>query len=329
MQDWEVKVSIIVPIYNVEKYLNRCVDSILTQTYGNLEIILVDDGSPDKSPQICDSYAEQDKRVKVIHKTNAGVSAARNSGIEIATGEYICFADGDDYLMPDYVEYLLKLALDNNVDVALTTEMFSNYYSNQIEKDDVLLYTGEEATEKILCYKIPIGVYCKIFKRSFLGSDIRFLTDVFIGEGFNFNTMAFQKANNVAIGRRRVYYYRRDNATSATTKFSEKKWINGLHSIQIIKNNLIIKTERLYNAIEYADWRTHADVLVLMEQAKAQKQYPEMYKKCKKLIRKNLKYAFIVPCRRTEKFKAILFAINPHLVTWMMNLRRKFYRVHV
>ena len=114
-----IKVSIIVPVYNVEKYLEKCLDSIVKQTYENIEIILVDDGSTDKSGTILDQYAEMDNRISVIHKKNEGVSTARNTGIEAARGEYICFADADDYLMPDYVEYLLTLAVDKNADIAI------------------------------------------------------------------------------------------------------------------------------------------------------------------------------------------------------------------
>ena len=141
------KVSLIVPMYNVAKYIKTCIDSILTQSYKNLELILVDDGSPDNSGKIADQYAVKDGRVKVIHKQNAGVSAARNTGIDAATGDYICFADGDDYVMPNYVEHLLKLCVDNGAEVAYTIDMFttfhkeqvSNHYSQIISSDNTLL----------------------------------------------------------------------------------------------------------------------------------------------------------------------------------------------
>ena len=102
-------ISVIVPIYNVEKWLPRCVDSILSQEYKNLEIFLVDDGSPDGCPTICDEYAEKDKRIKVIHKKNGGLSDARNVAIDVASGEFICFVDSDDYVAPTYVEILYSL----------------------------------------------------------------------------------------------------------------------------------------------------------------------------------------------------------------------------
>ena len=93
----EVKISVIIPVYNVERYLAQCVDSVISQSYKNLEIILVDDGSSDNSPQICDDFAKQDSRIKVVHKVNGGLSSARNAGIEIAGGDYLLFLDSDDY----------------------------------------------------------------------------------------------------------------------------------------------------------------------------------------------------------------------------------------
>lgn len=104
------EISIIVPVYNVEKYLEQCIDSILTQTFEDFELILVDDGSPDKCPEICDEYAQKDDRVRVIHKENGGVSSARNAGMKLACGEYILFCDSDDYVSPLWCELMLNAA---------------------------------------------------------------------------------------------------------------------------------------------------------------------------------------------------------------------------
>lgn len=111
-------ISVIVPVYKAEKYLDRCVESIVSQTYKNLEIILVDDGSPDNCPQMCDKWAEKDSRVKVIHKKNGGASSARVAGINKAAGEYIGFVDSDDWIEKDMYEYLIHLAMDNDAQVA-------------------------------------------------------------------------------------------------------------------------------------------------------------------------------------------------------------------
>ncbi len=107
------KVSIIVPIYKVEQYLKRCLDSLVNQTYKNIEIILVDDGSPDQCPQICDDYAREDSRIKVIHKENGGLSDARNTGLKAATGEYVMYVDSDDYIERDSCEKLINNAVEN------------------------------------------------------------------------------------------------------------------------------------------------------------------------------------------------------------------------
>ena len=110
-------ISIVVPVYNVEKYLSQCLDSILTQTYKNLEIILVDDGSTDKSGSICDSYKKKDPRIVVIHKENGGLSDARNAGVAICKGDFISFVDSDDYLSPYFYEILMGVAQKRNCDI--------------------------------------------------------------------------------------------------------------------------------------------------------------------------------------------------------------------
>ena len=115
----EPKISIIVPVYKVEKYLKKCVDSILAQTYENLEVILVDDGSPDTCPAICDEFSKKDKRIKVIHKKNGGLSDARNAGLEIATGEYIGFVDSDDFISSEMYSVLLCNLLKSKADLAI------------------------------------------------------------------------------------------------------------------------------------------------------------------------------------------------------------------
>ena len=111
-------ISIIVPIYNVEDYLKRCIDSILGQTYKNLEVILVDDGSPDKCGKICEEYKLIDSRIKVIHKKNGGLSSARNNGLDIATGDFIGFVDSDDYIERNMYESLIEALNNNNADIA-------------------------------------------------------------------------------------------------------------------------------------------------------------------------------------------------------------------
>ena len=115
----KIKVSVIVPIYKTEKYLSTCVESLLCQTLKEIEIILIDDGSPDNCPALCDNYALKDSRIKVIHKTNSGLSDARNIGIKEAAGEYIGFVDSDDWVKPEMFEKMYQNAIQNNADVVV------------------------------------------------------------------------------------------------------------------------------------------------------------------------------------------------------------------
>jgi len=148
MMTEKVLVSVVVPVYNAEKYLARCVESIVNQSYTNLEIILVDDGSTDKSPVSCDEWAKKDCRIRVVHKKNAGAGYARNSGLEIATGMYICFFDSDDYLAPDAIYKALSLAQKEKTDIvvfgAVTVDQDGNCIAKMIPEAKQMCYRGEE-----------------------------------------------------------------------------------------------------------------------------------------------------------------------------------------
>ena len=323
-----MKVSIIVPVYNVEKYLDQCIQSIIGQTYRNIEIILVDDGSTDESGKIADRYAAEDSRIIVIHKQNEKVSAARNSGLEVATGEYVCFADADDYLKEDYIEYLLNISVKNDAEISLTTDMYTNYICKENTDDKVEIYSPEKATIKILTYYIPIGVYCKLFKRDFLKQNhLRFIEDIYIGEGFNFNTAAFQRADIIAVGHKQIYFYRRNNPNSATTKFVADKWINGLMAIDRIKKDFICPTKKMLEAWEYARWHTNSDVVNFIQLANAKRENIDMYRACRKIQRQQAKYAFRVELPLREKARAIIQKFFPSLMPLLFKLRSKIRRV--
>lgn len=147
-------VSVVLPIYGVEKYLDRCITSIVNQTYSNLEIILVDDGSRDNCPQMCDAWAEKDSRIKVVHKANAGLGMARNTGIENATGEYICFFDSDDYVALDTVEKAYALAKRESSDLVAfglsIVDRNGTVVKTYIPQTDKVTYTGDEVQNVFL-----------------------------------------------------------------------------------------------------------------------------------------------------------------------------------
>ena len=162
------KISIIVPIYNVEPLLRRCIDSLLKQTYENLEIILIDDESPDNCGKIIDAYAKMDNRIKVIHQKNAGVCAARNAGLKIATGEYIGFIDPDDWATPDMFEYLYNNAQKYNS--AITCCRYYRVIPNKditVRSDGKLyIYNTEEAIKELVSdFTIRSVFWNKLFKK--------------------------------------------------------------------------------------------------------------------------------------------------------------------
>ena len=305
-------VSVIIPVYNVEKYIEECIISICNQDYKNIEIILVDDGSFDNSGEICDRYAKKDDRIKVIHKENNGVSSARNSGLDIAKGDYVCFVDGDDYLESDYVSYLLKLILDNKVDISISKGIYDTFTPKNNKQDYIKVISGEDTAIEILTYKIHIGVYSKMFSLKFLkDNSIRFKENIRMGEGFNFNTYSFLHATKVAIGYKQIYYYRRNNIDSATTNFNQARWENGFLAIDLIEKDLCIKTDRVLNAVKYARWHTYFDALNNAYIMNANKTHKEFFKKCLKETKKGYKTAFKVDISKKDKLRAILSRIAP------------------
>ncbi len=167
----EKKISVIIPVYNIEKFLNKCIESVLAQTYKNLEIILVDDGSTDSSGIICDNFASLDNRIKVLHKTNGGLSSARNSGIEIASGEYVAFIDGDDYIEPNMIETLLNACANNEADLSICSFFMEDSEGKICAKSESLennCYSNIEALELLALPRQDryVVAWNKLYKKS-------------------------------------------------------------------------------------------------------------------------------------------------------------------
>ena len=176
------KVSIGVPIYRVEKFLSKLIDSLINQTYKNLEIILVDDGSPDGSGKICDEYANKESRIKVIHKENGGVSSARNKVLEIATGKWLVFVDGDDWLESDCIEYMLRLVHETDSEMGMSLNNFTTRDRNQIDNDLIESWSPEKAACTMLYPYLAIGCWNKIFNLEFLRKNSITFTHKLSGE---------------------------------------------------------------------------------------------------------------------------------------------------
>ena len=229
-------ISVIVPVYNVEQYLRQCLDSIINQTYRNLEIILVDDGSTDSSGIICDEYAQIDDRIKVIHKENGGLSSARNAGLDVCTsgGDFIAFVDSDDWLEPDMYEILHNKIIEYKSDI-VNCGYYREYKKHRekvaIGEDSV--YMGSDVVEK--SYSSPYVCYAVWFKlyRKALFDAVRFPV------GKNYEDMAiffytFEKAEKVLIISECLYHYRQRKSGIMAEKFSKKQ----LDIIYVCKEHL-------------------------------------------------------------------------------------------
>jgi len=234
MQNNQDKISVIVPVYKVERYLRQCVESILAQTYGNLEIILINDGSPDNCGAICDEYAGQDSRIKVIHRENGGVSAARNTGIDAASGEYLAFIDSDDWIEPDMLEVLHNSLIAHGA--ALSCCGYYAHYRtmnvpiNPISNGGIggiLLDNRQAVREMLLNRRIKTFLCGKLYRKN-LFDEIRcpvgmaYCEDVFVIAGI------FLKAQNVAVAEQPKYYYRQRKSSA----------VHGGHSLKMVSDGI-------------------------------------------------------------------------------------------
>lgn len=282
------KVTFVVPCYNVERYVESCIGSIVHQDYKNIEIIPVDDGSKDNTGVLLDKLAKQDDRIRPIHKQNGGVSAARNTGIDAATGDYIVFVDGDDYIATDYTDYMLSMIAGNNADFALSVNCFTKENESQIDNDSIQVYTPEDAVTLLLGPRVVVGSWDKIYRLDFLKeNNLRFSTNMFYGEGLYFICMCAQKANKVIVGERKVYYYRRNNYASVCTTFNIKNFYNGSASIDAIERDLTIKTPKVMGMLGWQRCQFKMGTVVRIISANVVPEHKEYYKECLSYVRKH------------------------------------------
>lgn len=246
------KISIIIPVYQVEKYIKRCLDSILSQTYSNLEIILIDDGSRDMSGKICDEYAIKDSRIKVIHQDNAGVSVARNKGLDICTGDYITFVDSDDFLEPCMYEKMMEKATEYNCDVIMcdcvkddgviqtpyTHDIRAGFYDyNQLKEEYYPHLLMMENVE----YPATISNWLLLFRRE-VASSIRYIEGVRYSEDLLFGAQLLYNAKSFYYMKDEYYYHYWMNNESASHTFKQDKWQD--YKILYEKSNKLFRQDK-------------------------------------------------------------------------------------
>lgn len=237
-------ISVVVPVYNVDKYLSICVNSILSQTFRELDIILVDDGSTDNSYQICEKFAASDKRIRVIHQQNKGLSGARNAGLDIVRGEYVFLVDSDDFITNDIIERMLEVALKTEADIVVCNNIRCSENDNRDtvyipeHSDEIIQLTGSDKIKSFLTKSdIKVCAWGKLYKSSLFKS-IRYPEGRYHEDNFTTYKLV-DLAQKITIIQQIGYIYRNTSTSITNEKFSMKRWdeiIGKLEQLDYVKH---------------------------------------------------------------------------------------------
>ncbi|MCI6420699.1 MAG: glycosyltransferase [Blautia sp.] len=309
------EVSIIVPVYQVEKYIRQCVDSILAQTFTDFELILVDDGSKDKSGQICDEYARMDTRVKVIHKENGGAADTRNRGMDQAVGNYVMFVDSDDYLAPTMLECLYRNILNENADIAACNYLY--FFENDRKKDFATNVQSEVLTgTEIFYYRknernygFWTVVWNKLMKRETVGK-VRFRSGKYYEDEFWANEIYQMDIKIVTIPECLYYYRQHENST-----MRQKKIARSLDLIEAYQERIYIYLQeqkysgQAYKVLVYSlEHLEESKRLITNEDER--KKYIQEEKRTKDIVNQLKKRKL----SRIQKVSLVFLGIKPCLV---------------
>lgn len=265
------KISVIIPVYNVAPYLNRCVDSVLSQTFRDFELILVDDGSKDNSGVFCDAYAQADARVRVIHQENSGVSAARNAGLDAASGEWISFIDSDDWVDTDYLSYLYDLATKHNADMATGTirrcenDVVTPYAPLPENSPGIIPVALEDAEFQFSQWYSFIGLACKIIRRNLIEDNkLRFRHDLTNGEDLVFYTEIMLHTHRCVSSEKALYnYFQHAESASHSAGFSQ--WCSFSYAWFLTSEMLCHVWDSYRCAMSHLLWDSHKTVWIACE----------------------------------------------------------------
>lgn len=284
----EELISIVIPVYNVENYLNKCIKTIVNQTYKNLEIILVDDGSTDKSGKICDEWKEKDTRIKVIHKKNGGLSDARNVGIRSSVGKYLFFIDSDDYVSLDIIENLYKSMKENNVQIVTDTYVLETYYKKLVtHRKSENIVDSEKALKNIFMQKDSVAVWGRLYLRE-LFNDIEFP----VGKKYeDLGTIykIIDKAENVSYINRSGYHYVQRSESICNNRFTKEDYLTIIDFLETILKFIEEKYPRIIREaqnfyIHYINMCT-----ILLYRNNLQEEYKNLKHKLKQYLPQLLK----------------------------------------
>lgn len=279
MTEYDALVSIIVPIYGTESYLSACIESLRRQSYKNIEIILVDDQSPDTCPAICDRYAQIDERILVIHQKNKGVSGARNTGLQNATGDYLMFVDSDDALHPDAVNILLKDSLTHGADIVWAPQKREKNYA----EGESTVFQGEQALLLSLNLEHNMdAVWSKLFKRSFIAG-IFFEEGKHINEDGFFMFLCYIKKPLLVRHNVSVYQYNVRLDSCSRQKFSDK-YLSMLYFCDKKKELIALQYPQYINETQNMEMLTNLQLLDILCSS-TDKKYKDLEKRCVAKVR--------------------------------------------
>ena len=320
------KVSIIIPVYKVEKFLTRCLDSVLGQTLKEIEIILVDDGSPDNCGNICDEYAAKDKRVIVIHKKNAGVSAARNSGLEVASGEFVGFVDSDDYVAATMFEDMYRQAVLADAEMAMCQFAITDGATDQLvhrsSSDDfnVLKFDNKKAFELIADFSRPVQVTVrnKLFKRELI-QNLRFDTSKRMAEDLEFLMRAMFKSKTIVYVPYVLYAYyaQREGAATYNAGHSMDWYYEQNSNVTFIMDEVAQNCASMKKlAIGYKC--VNGDLSIANAMVRAGKLDSEAVKLVKKELKNSIWEIMTSELHAVKKIQMLLFIVSPALYMKVM-----------
>lgn len=300
-------ISVIVPVYKVEKYLDKCVQSIIQQTYQNFELILVDDGSPDNCPKMCDEYARKyNDKIKVLHKKNGGLSDARNAGTMIAKGEYVTYIDSDDYVAENYLEKLYNIMKDNNADIAVTgIEIF--YENKKIKnkyklENKTYIYSGEQALEKMLYQNTLDTSACAMLIPVSIAKEFLFPIGKYHEDEYT-TYKYYANIEKVAVTTERLYFYLQRSG-SIMHVFGQSS-MDELDAADNLVNYCLENYPLLLKAAESKKFSDYCQVFLSNKNIK--KDYTEIYKQISEYLKQKRKQILLdSKCRIKNRFAALI-----------------------
>lgn len=313
-------VSVIVPVYKVEGFIRRTISSILKQDYLNLEVILVDDGSPDGCPAILDEFAASDGRIKVIHQENNGVALARNAGLAASNGDYIMFVDGDDWVEKDYVSYFLSLFEESRCDVAVNLSIIGG---NDKSEAGSCTVCAEKAIEWIYMSLLHEAVWNKMYRAvTIKDHGLRFDPEIWYGEGMLFNIELLQYVDEVVVGCKPVYH-QVFNPDSAMRSFNLESNMCGLRSLDIQKSKWVKISHEIDAAWTYHRYCFNRSIAGGLVRAGIVDRHRELYNECVNNLRKQLFVPMRANISLNAKIKWVFWIIAPGLTARIAAMRFK------